>query len=146
MRRWLAVLFACFLVLPLAALAQSDLDIPEAVADLESRVTAIEKRLDTRPLGTQRANGLRISGNGDSVSEPFALEAGTALFTMRMRREGDKSVDLLSAPGTEETAFSILLFPQSEPYDGTVAEPILIPGQYVLEVAAEGQWVVFVEQ
>jgi len=89
---------------------------------------------------------LRIRGNGDSVSQPFALSEGTAIFTIKVQGSGSNSVSLLAAPGSGRSDFSSLLFPQLEPYQGTVAEPIFISGEYVLEVAAAGPWLVIVEQ
>jgi hypothetical protein len=145
MRGWIA-LAGLMLIVPIAASAQGVTDIPAAIVDLQTRVRALEQRLATRPLATQRARGLRIQGNGDSVSEPFALDEGTAIFTIRMQGEGNKAIDLLSAPGSRASEFAALLFPRSEPYQGTVAEPIFSAGEYVLEVAAEGPWVVIVEQ
>jgi hypothetical protein len=146
MRRWIVILFALVLIVPFAVSAQVPVGIPAAIADLQARVAAIEAQLASRPLGTQRARGWRIRGNGDSVSQPFDLHEGTAIFTIKMPGTGLNSVDLLSAPGSEQAEFSSLLFPQTEPYQGTVAEPIFTAGQYVLEVGAAGPWLVIVEQ
>jgi hypothetical protein len=146
MHRWIVILIALMLTLPVAAFAQVPVGIPAAIADLQARVQAIEEQLASRPVGTQRARGLRIRGNGDSVSQPFALSEGTAIFTIRVQGSGTNSVSLLSAPGSGFSEFSSLLFPQSEPYQGTVAEPIFASGEYVLEVGAAGPWLVIVEQ
>lgn len=146
MRRWIVLIIAVILIGPLAASAQVPVGIPAAIADLQARVQAIEQQLASRPLGTQRARGLRIRGNGDSVSQPFDLGEGTAIFTIRVQGSGTNSVSLLAAPGSGRSELSSLLFPQSEPYLGTVAEPIFTAGQYVLEVAAAGPWLVIIEQ
>ena len=146
MRRWIVVLVAFVLLAPLGGTAQVPVSIPDAIADLQARVAAIEAQLASRPLGTQRARGLRIRGNGDSVSQAFNLGEGTAIFTIRIQGSGSNAVTLLSAPGSGQAEFSSLLFPQSEPYQGTVAEPIFTAGQYVLEVSAAGPWSVIVEQ
>lgn len=148
MRRWIVVLIALVLALPIAVSGQAPVPvgIPAAIADLQARVQAIEEQLASRPVGTQRARGMRIRGNGDSVSQPFALGAGTAIFTIKVQGTGTNSVSLLSAPGSGQSEFSSLLFPQSAPYQGTVAEPVFSAGQYVLEVAAAGPWLVIIEQ
>jgi hypothetical protein len=146
MPRLIVVLVALSLMVPIAVSAQAPVGIPAAIADLQARVTAIEEQLASRPLSTQRARGWRVRGNGDSVSQPFELTAGTAIFTIKVQGSGTNSVSLLSAPGSGQTEFSGLLFPQSEPYQGTVAEPIFTPGQYVLEVGAAGPWSVTIEQ
>ena len=146
MRRWIVVLMLGSLLVPLAVAAQVPVSIPDAIADLQSRVAAIEAQLASRPLGTQRARGWRVRGNGDAVSQPFTLNEGTALFTIRVQGSGTNAVSLLSAPGSGQSEFSSLLFPQSEPYQGTIAEPIFTAGEYVLEVSAGGAWTVTVEQ
>jgi hypothetical protein len=146
MRRWIVVLIVLVLALPIAVSAQVPVGIPAAIADLQARVQAIEEQLASRPVGTQRARGMRIRGNGDSVSLPFALGEGTAIFTIKVQGAGANSVSLLSAPGSGFSEFSSLLFPQAEPYQGTVAAPIFTAGQYVLEVEAAGPWLVIVEQ
>jgi hypothetical protein len=145
MHRWIVAAAVLFLV-PIAVSAQVPVGIPAAIADLQARVQAIEEQLASRPMGTQRARGMRIRGNGDSVSLPFALGEGTAIFTIKVQGAGTNSVSLLSAPGSGQAEFSSLLFPQSAPYQGTVAEPIFTAGQYVLEVAAAGPWLVIIEQ
>ena len=68
MRRWIVVLMLGSLLVPLAVAAQVPVSIPDAIADLQSRVAAIEAQLASRPLGTQRARGWRVRGNGDAVS------------------------------------------------------------------------------
>jgi hypothetical protein len=146
MRRWTVVFVALVLVVPVAASAQVPVGIPAAIADLQARVAAIETQLASRPVGTQRARGLRIRGDGDAVSQPFALREGTAIFTIKVQGSGLNAVDLLSAPGTGQSQYASLLFPQSEAYQGTVAEPIFASGEYVLEVGAAGPWLVIVEQ
>jgi hypothetical protein len=148
MRRCIVVAVAVIVLVPLAASAQVPVPvgIPAAIADLQARVATIEEQLASRPVATQRARGMRIRGNGDSVSLPFALGEGTAIFTIKVQGAGTNSVSLLSAPGSGQSEYSSLLFPQSEPYQGTVAEPIFTAGQYVLEIAAAGPWLVIVEQ
>lgn len=146
MRRCMISLVAVVSIVPLVVSAQAPVGIPAAIADLQARVSAIEEQLASRPLGTQRARGWRIRGNGDAVSQPFELGEGTAIFTIKVQGTGLNAVDLLAAPGTGRSDFSSLLFPQSAPYQGTVAEPIYAAGQYVIEVAATGPWLVIVEQ
>jgi hypothetical protein len=148
MRRWIVVAAVVSVLVPLAASGQAPVPvgIPAAIADLQARVSAIEEQLASRPLGTQRARGIRIRGNGDSVSQPFALVEGTAIFTIKVLGSGTNAVSLLSAPGSGQAEYSNLLFPQSEPYQGTVAEPVFSAGQYVLEVTAAGPWLVIIEQ
>ncbi len=122
-------------------------DLAATVADLDERVTAIEERLEARPVATAEAGGaLRFEGDaGDAVSEPFALDEGTVLLTFAVEADIATTINLLSAPGTGASSFDNILI-ASEPERGTDAVPIFEPGEYVLEVSADGPWSVVVEQ
>lgn len=122
-------------------------DLAAAIADLDERVTAIEERLESRPIGTAGADGpLRFEGDaGDTVSEPFSLGEGTVVFSFVVDVDATTIINLLSAPGAGETSFNVIVI-ASESERGTNAVPIFDAGEYILEVQADGPWSVVVEQ
>lgn len=96
---------------------------------------------------TPAADGaLRFEGEGDDVTEPFALKDGTAIFTLSAQGEGFINVQLIGAPGTTDLQEAYLALVEDVPYSGRAAENIYMPGSYVLAVEADGPWVVTIEQ
>lgn len=143
MPRWLVAVVG--MVVAVVGVAQGD-DLADMVAELDGRVTAIEERLATRPIGTVEAGGaIRFEGEGDAVSESFTLEEATTLFTVALDADGLGSVTILAALEADITG-SKLLVSEADPYRGTVAEAIPTAGEYVLAVEAVGAWSVVVEQ
>ena len=121
--------------------AQGQPDPAAAVADLQTRVAALEARLGVRSVGTAVPEGLRFQGEGDVVSERFGLRAGLLVARVVGRGAGDLQVALYTAGG-ERIPFDA----KELPYEGTLAESVPETGDYVLAVESEGSWSVTIEQ
>lgn len=126
-------------------------DLAASVAALDTRVTAIEERLEDRPLGTAKAGGsIRFAGSvgGDTVSEPFDLPAGTVLITYEDAGT-DAIVRLHPAPGTGNRAsFALIDGPSSDSdASGTIAVPLPTGGRYVVAAGQSdtGSWSIVVD-
>lgn len=121
-------------VAPVAAQGELTLE------SLDARLTAIETRLASRPIGTVEAEGFSLSGEGgDVVSEPFALPEGAVIITAEMTGPGYQMMNLMPAPGSAGLG-SELIVNGPGPYQGTTAASVLKPGDFMLEVKSDGPW------
>lgn len=119
-------------------------DLAEAIAGLDVRVTAIEERLATRPIGTVEAgSALRFDGEGDVVSEPFPLDQGLLLVTMEAPDDSFGLIVGLVDPETGEEENVVIATP---PYSGTRNVRIAEAGERLLSVTSDGAWTVVLEQ
>ena len=110
---------AVALVVVAGGRAQGEADPAVALADLQTRVAALEARLGARPVGTAVPQGLRFQGEGDVVSEPFGLRAGLLVARVVGRGAGEVQATLFTATG-ERIPFGA----KELPYEGTLAESV----------------------
>lgn len=121
--------------------AQDASDPAVALAELEARLSAVERRLAGRPLGTPVSEGMRFEGAGDVVSESFALREGLVVVRIEAQGEGAVAATLYDGRG------KAMPFGTKElPYAGSLADAIPEGGDYVLAVRSEGTWSVVLEQ
>lgn len=119
-------------------------DVSEPAVDLarlEARLSAVERRLAGRPLGTPVVAGLRFEGAGDVVSEPFPLREGLVVVRIEAQGEGEVAATLYDGRGT-----AMPFGTKEMPYAGSLADGVSDDGDYVLAVRSEGTWSVVLEQ
>jgi hypothetical protein len=87
------------------------------------------------------------NGSGRSVTEPFTLEDGLAIFTLAHDGNSNFIVWLLASDGSNAE----LLVNEIGPYDGGTSIGVGSPlepnaGVYILDIEADGNWSVGLEQ
>lgn len=145
MLRWALGVIALVLIVvgggAVGGRAQERSDPAVALADLDARLAAVERRLAGRPLGTPVVEGLRFEGAGDVVSEPFPLREGLLIARIEAQGEGEVAATLYDGRG-KATPFGT----KELPYAGSLADGVPADGDYVLAVRSEGTWSVVLEQ
>lgn len=116
-------------------------DLAAEVADLRTRLVAVERQLAARPIGTAVPEGVRFAGQGDVVSEPFPLREGLVIARIEAQGEGDVAATLYDGRGK-----AVPFGTKELPYAGSLADGVPAAGDYVLAVRSEGTWSVVLEQ
>lgn len=111
------------------------------IADLRTRLAAVERQLSARPVGAAVPAGVRFAGRGDVVSEPFPLREGLLIARIEAQGEGEIAATLYDGGGK-----AIPFGTKELPYAGSLADGIPAAGDYVLAVRGEGTWSLVLEQ
>ena len=97
---------------------------------------------------TPASEPLRFSGSGKQASPKFMLNSGIAIFRMTHDGSGDFIVSLLDSDGNpvvNSNGVSPIVIEMGA-FDGSIAVGIQRKGEYVLDITADGNWTVTVEQ
>lgn len=114
-------------------------------------VTAISVRgndKDRQPGATpttapdEKLSPVMLWGKGHQKSIPFTLEPGLSIFDISHDGENNLIVHLLDDTGRKASS----LFNEIGPYQGRRGFAIARAGQYALDVDADGEWTVNIEQ
>lgn len=85
---------------------------------------------------------VRLQGVGQTATQQFALKAGLATFSLQHNGNRNFIVWLLNDKGERQD----LLVNVIGPFSGSKAIQVRADGSYLLDVAADGRWVVSVTQ
>ena len=97
---------------------------------------------------TPASEPLRFSGSGKQASPKFMLNSGIAIFRMTHDGSGDFIVSLLDSDGNpvvNSNGVSPIVIEMGA-FNGSIAVGIQRKGEYVLDITADGNWTVVVEQ
>ncbi len=119
---------------PTAAAAESPTTAPEEETPEQQETPTPEVR-EPEPQ--------TVAGTGQEVSPAFALEAGLTVFRMTHDGTSNFAIWLLNQDTGEQLE---LLANEIGAFDGAKAVGIAEPGNYVLDVTADGRWSADVEQ
>lgn len=116
---------------------------------LAQEPTATDPLASPSPQPTGTPEAVLLEGKGDDVSDPFTLKDGIAIFTVTHDGGSAFSVELLDESGN----LAEFLVTTIGVYEGSRALGIvegnifgLIPGIYVANVSAGGNWTIQIEQ
>lgn len=103
----------------------------------------------TIPQPTPEPEPIEFSGEGDDVSSEFMLEEGVTIITMTHDGDSNFAIELLDDTG----GYVDLLVNEIGSFDGTSAIGVrdnniigAKPGTHVLNITADGNWTVLIEQ
>lgn len=94
------------------------------------------------PMPPQTPEPLRFTGHGQQVSETFMLTEGLVIFRMTHDGSSNFAVVLLDDKGK----WIELLVNKIGKFDGAKAVGIKRAGKYLLDIQADGNWTISVEQ
>jgi hypothetical protein len=83
-----------------------------------------------------------LSGHGQQATQFFGLTAGLATFTMTHQGQGNFAIVLVDPAGRPVD----LLVNEIGAFEGSKASGIASPGAYLLDITADGDWTVTIEQ
>jgi hypothetical protein len=83
----------------------------------------------------------RLSGEGQSFTTPFTLEAGGALFKLQHSGNGTFGMQLVGSTGRNID----LLASGTGPFDGSKTVAIETKGTYFVSIIANGKWSIIIE-
>ena len=116
---------------------------------VEQRLTATDSNLDTKEANNLDTKEIKIdgkqinlSGKGRQASEKFFLQPGLGVFEITHDGDSNVIVKLLDRDGKAIDT----LFNQIGPFKGQRGFSIRQDGQYLLDVAADGNWTVAIRQ
>ncbi len=104
---------------------------------------AKEKKREKEPAREPAA--INLSGFGQAATEPFNLEGGLAVFRLTHQGGGHFSGTLLDQNGQRAGGMDSLLVNVVGSFDGSKAVQTKA-GQHLIDVAADGPWIIMVEQ
>lgn len=94
------------------------------------------------------AKPLFFNGSGKQTSPKFVLYPGVAI--VRVTHDGGSSfiVALMDSNGNQmaDSSGGAPIINEIGPYNGSIAVPIQVAGEYLLDVIADGNWTVSIEQ
>jgi len=90
----------------------------------------------------QEPEQINLSGIGQQASKKFTLESGLSIFRMTHSGQSNFSIWLLDGNGNKVE----LLVNEVGTFDGAKAVGINKKGTYILDISADGQWTVKIEQ
>ena len=113
--------------------------------------TATPIPTSTQPQEVSQPEPIKLSGIGPGPTPIFQLESGTSIF--RMTNDGYSNFTVLLVD-TEAIEFCGCCYKYITdvpvdtigPFDGVKTVEIFEPGDYILDVDAEGQWSIIIEQ
>jgi hypothetical protein len=112
----------------------------------DNRSDAISVRTGGTEEGVEAQNAtaktIQLNGHGRQASEKFVLEPGLSVFTIHHDGDSNVVVRLLDREGKSVDT----LFNQIGAFDGERGFAIAEGGQYLLDVAADGQWTIGIRQ
>lgn len=109
---------------------------PTPSQESESKKEEVEKEILKQP------EPISLSGTGQQATEEFNLEGGLSIFKMTHSGGSNFIVYLLDNDGNEID----LLVNKIGVFDGSQALKIRKTGEYLLDISADGQWTVDIEQ
>lgn len=83
-----------------------------------------------------------LSGHGQQATQFLGLNAGLATFKMTHQGQGNFAIVLMDQDGQPRD----LLVNEIGAFDGSKASGIASPGAYVLDITADGDWTVTIDQ
>lgn len=86
-------------------------------------------------------SSIRLSGSGDHASQKFHLDSGLAIFNMTHQGTYNYAVWIDHNGLREDMLVSVI-----GPFDGSAATCIFVPGDYALDIKADGPWSVDITQ
>ena len=152
--RWLAVPAFLLIVLMLIAVActeEEDGDTettPTPSAEDQAEETPAPQEVTPTPTEEpqpqiEEPESQSLQGAGQEVSDPVVLEEGLTIFRMTHDGASNFAIWLLNQETGEQLE---LLVNEIGSFDGAKAVGIVDPGNYVLDVSADGNWSVTAEQ
>jgi len=104
--------------------------------------TASEKPTADRDQGKSSAPSFELTGKGDQASQKFSLQAGLSLWQVEHDGRHNFQVSLLNQEGREVS------MPLNEigTWKGTLLVGIAKPGEYLLNVRADGKWAITIRE
>ncbi|MDD2777974.1 MAG: hypothetical protein PHS47_03995 [Methanocellales archaeon] len=104
----------------------------------------------TQPQEVSQSEQIKFSGEGAFITSQFQLESGTSIFRIKNGGKSNFTVLLVNAKHVEWCGCyeSITDVPVDTvgPFDGVKTVEILEPGDYILDIEAEGPWSILIEQ
>ena len=101
-----------------------------------------EPTQEQRQETAQEPEPINLSGTSQQASQKFTLESGLSIFRMTHVGTSNFIIWLLDNTGEEVE----LLVNETDNFDGAKAVGIETNGTYILDVSADGQWTVKIEQ
>lgn len=108
-----------------------------------TETTSGEQETIAVPEPTSQSESFELSGDGPEATSTFRLEKGLSKFTMTHDGSSNFIVWLIDANTGQKLD---LLANEIGSFDGSKAFGITSPGDYILNIDADGPWKVTVEQ
>ncbi len=94
------------------------------------------------PASTDLEPPFTLAGRGQQASALFNLTSGLTMFRMEHDGQSNFAIWLMDSRGNSVD----LLVNEIGPFDGSIAVGIRQPGAFLLDISADGEWSVVVEQ
>jgi hypothetical protein len=94
------------------------------------------------PTPAPTASPIQLSGTNQQASQKFHLNSGLAIFTMKHTGSSNFAIWLLDNMGDKKE----LLVNEIGSFDGSKAVRISTSGDYILDIKADGQWNIDIQQ
>jgi len=145
--KWAGIIIGVFIVIGIIASLGGNGEEAKNIEETKEETVVEEIAEETKAEEVveevvQEPEPIILSGKSQQASDKFTLQKGLSIFKMTHDGSSNFAITLLDENGQRVA----LLVNEIGSFDGSKAERIKIEGTYVLDISADGNWVITIEQ